>query len=88
MSKDNVTPAFPTTEEHGFNSGMHGMAALIQERDALKADAERYRWWVNTMTSEFALDTIADAFQHLQQDVVPTKAQFADVIDAAIKGKS
>ena len=64
------------------------MAALIQERDALKADAERYQWWVNTMTSEFALDTIADAFQHLQQDVVPTKAQFADVIDAAIKGKS
>lgn len=25
MSKDNITPAFPTTEEHGFNSGMHGM---------------------------------------------------------------
>lgn len=25
MSKDNTTPAFPTLEEHGFNSGMPGM---------------------------------------------------------------
>ena len=87
MSITQITPV-----EQSLMVALHNTTEVLKqvtaERDALRADAERYRWWVNTMTSEDAMDIISDAFQHLPHDTVPSKEQFAEVIDAAMKSKS
>ena len=57
MSKDNVTPAFPTLEEHGFNSGMPGMSL----RDYFAAKAMQS--FLNQRSYPFDEDIATDAYE-------------------------
>ncbi len=56
------------------------------EIDALKADAERYRWYVAQLESG-KLDKLDEAFRNMERIEVVTKQMFDAAIDA-MKGKS
>ena len=51
------------------------------ERDALKADAERYRWYVAQLESG-KLDKLDEAFRNMERIEVVTKQMFDAAIDA------
>lgn len=52
--------------------------------EALRVDAARYRWWLSAMMMPEPMDLMERTFAHLDQDTIPTKAQFDEAIDAAI----
>lgn len=62
------------------------LEAQVKHIEALKADAERYRWWVGAVTenSASALDRVDDAFKHLSKEKVITVKKFNEAIDAAL----
>ena len=60
--------------------------ALRSEVQALKADAERYQWYVAQLASG-NLDKLEEAFRGMERVEIVTKQMFDAAIDA-MKGKS
>ena len=60
--------------------------ALRSEVQALKADAERYQWYVAQLESG-NLDKLEEAFRNMERVEIVTKQMFDAAIDA-MKGKS
>ena len=59
---------------------------LRKENEALKADAERYQWYVAQLESG-NLDKLEEAFRNMERVEIVTKQMFDAAIDA-MKGKS
>ena len=60
--------------------------SLRKENEALKADAERYQWYVAQLESG-NLDKLEEAFRNMERVEIVTKQMFDAAIDA-MKGKS
>ena len=60
---------------------------LVAERDALKADAERYRWMTAQIVGD-TLEVLENAFEVFADDPGCSQDEFDAAIDAAMKGKS
>ena len=59
---------------------------LRKENEALKADSERYQWYVAQLESG-NLDKLEEAFRNMERVEIVTKQMFDAAIDA-MKGKS
>lgn len=72
MSKiEDLTPAFPTTEEHGFNSGMPGMTLRQYAAIKLKTPDSGTDWLdamiVKSLRDEFAAKAMPLAFSRVER---------------------
>ena len=74
-------------ETTGFERRCASMLrTLSQENEALKADAERYRWWV-TQVEHKDFENLEKAFKSMEVREDVTKQMMDTAIDA-MKGKS
>lgn len=62
------------------------LTAVTAERDALRADAERYRLWVNLVCTEKGWMILCEAFTPIRG--TPGKVEVDQAIDLAMKGTS
>lgn len=75
----------PDDEVELIRSLADQVESLTAERDALKADAERYRWMTTQIVSG-DLDVLEKALGELDPEAESvTQEQFDGVIDAALK---
>jgi len=73
-------------ETENVKSFLSKCQSLEIERDALKADAERYRWWV-TQVEHKDFENLEKAFKSMEVREDVTKQMMDTAIDA-MKGKS